>query len=267
MSIIEVAGSKVGFDEDGRDDGPPIILLHGATTTGRAAFGPILPALADDFRLLMPDARGHGRTEWPSGQPFETEGLAGDVVGFADRLGLETFHLLGFSMGAITALFVATGWPERLRSLVVIGNSPPRQPRGNVARNYFDPDRIEREEPAYAARLARDHDPGLGDGGWRRLVTAIAEDVWTQRLLTPRDLRRVEMPSLVVAGDRDPFTPVGHAHELARQLRRAGLLIVPDWADHVAWHAPEILAAELRRFYGQANGPADGPPAAGPSAG
>ena len=86
--------------------------------------------------------------------------------------------------------------------------------------------RIE-HEPAYVARLARDHDPGLGDGGWRRLVTAIAADVWTQRLLMPRDLRRVEMPSLVVAGDRDPFTPVGHAQELARQLPDAGLLIVP----------------------------------------
>ncbi len=258
MPIIEVAGSKVGFDEDGRDDGPPLILLHGATTTGQAAFGPILPALAEDFRLLMPDARGHGRTEWPAGQPFDTEGLAGDVVSFADRIGLETFHLLGFSMGAITALFVATGWPERLRSLVVIGNSPPRQPRGNVARRYFDPDRIEREEPAYAARLSRDHDPGLGEAGWQRLVTAIAADVWTQRLLTPRDLRRVGMPSLVVAGDRDPFTPVGHAHELARQLPHAGLLIVPDSGHDVPWRAPEILAAELRRFYGRANGPAAG---------
>jgi pimeloyl-ACP methyl ester carboxylesterase len=81
------------------------------------------------------------------------------------------------------------------------------------------------------------------------LLPAIAADVATQPLLTPRELRRIEAPTLVVAGDRDPFVPVDHAWGLKRQLPDARLLIVPDCGHEVAIRRPGLFNEALAGFY------------------
>src|SRR5439155_18551840 len=103
-----------------------------------------------------------------------------------------------------------------------------REPRASLARRLMDPDWIDRNDPGRAAILARRHDAYQGVDTWRRLLPAIAEDVRTQRLLSPRDLRRVELPALVAVGDRDPFTPVDHAWGISRTLPDGRLLVAPD---------------------------------------
>jgi pimeloyl-ACP methyl ester carboxylesterase len=88
-----------------------------------------------------------------------------------------------------------------------------------------------------------------GEGAWRRLLPAIAQDVAVQPLLTPRELHRIEAPTLVVAGDRDPFVPVDHAWGLKRQLPDARLLIVPDCGHEAAAKRPGIVNEALEGFY------------------
>jgi pimeloyl-ACP methyl ester carboxylesterase len=175
--------------------------------------------------------------------------LVDDVVAFADELGLESFHLLGFSMGAMTALQVATRQPDRVRTLVAMGITTQREPRASVVRRTLDPGRIERDDPRWSATLARLHDPVQGEGAWRRLLPAIAADVAVQPLLTPSELHRIDAPTLVVAGDRDPFVPVDHAWAIKRQLPNARLLIVPDAGHEVAAKRPGIVNEALAGFY------------------
>jgi pimeloyl-ACP methyl ester carboxylesterase len=67
--------------------------------------------------------------------------------------------------------------------------------------------------------------------------------------LSPADLRRVQVPALVVCGDRDPFVPAEHAAKLKRQLPDARLLVAPDAAHLVMVPRPEIVAAGLLAFY------------------
>ena len=98
MPTIDANGLTIGYDAVGA--GPPLILLHGATSDATRDFRGVLPALEQAFRCYAPDARGHGRTRWDTANGgFQADWLADDVLAFADALALDTFHLLGFSLG------------------------------------------------------------------------------------------------------------------------------------------------------------------------
>ena len=247
MPTVRANGIDIGYEVHGA--GPPVILLHGATSAGREDFAAQVPLFSRAFLVHLPDARGHATTRWDAADGFEYAWLVDDLAAFADALGLRTFHLVGFSMGAMTALQFAVRHPERLRTLVVIGITTNREPRSSVARRLMDPDRVDRDDPAWAAELSRRHDPVQGPGAWRRLLRAIVGDLAVQPPLTPRELHDIDCPALVVAGDRDPFVPVDHAWGLARLLRHGRLLIVPDCGHEVMVHRPAIFNEALASFY------------------
>ena len=246
-SYVHANGVEVGYDVHGA--GPPLVLLHAATSTGPEDFAPQIPLFSKAFRCYLPDARGHGRTRWDASRGFTTELLVADLVAFADALGLETFHLIGFSMGAMTALTFATRYADRVRTLVIVGITTQREPRASVARRLMDPEWIDQNDPARAAVLGRRHDVHQGVNAWRRLLPAISEDVRTQPLLSPHDLRRIDSPALVAVGDRDPFTPVDHAWGVARSLPDARLLVVPDCGHEVLTRRPGIFNEAASTFY------------------
>jgi pimeloyl-ACP methyl ester carboxylesterase len=247
MPTVTANGLDIGYEVHGA--GPPLVLLHGATSAGREDFAAQIPLFSKAFQVIVPDARGHGTTRWDAGQGFRYEWLVDDLRAFVDALGLETFHLLGFSMGAMTALQFGSREPGRLRTLVVVGITTQREPRASVARRLMDPERVDRQEPAWGAELARRHDPIQGQGAWRRLLPAIAADVASQPLLTPRDLRRIDLPAMVVCGDRDPFVPVDHAWGLARQLPDGRLFVVPGCGHVVTVRRPGLFNEALGAFY------------------
>jgi pimeloyl-ACP methyl ester carboxylesterase len=247
VPTIRANGLDIAYAVHGA--GPPLILLHGATSLGRSDYAAQIPLFSRAFRLYLPDARGHGGTRWDASAGFHYAWLVDDLAAFVDGIGLETFHLVGFSMGAMTALQYGVRSPERLRTLTVVGITTQREPRASVARRLMDPDRADREEPAWVAELGRRHDAGQGAGAWRRLLPAIAADVAVQPLLGPRDLRRIDPPTLVVAGDRDPFVPVDHAWGLRRQLPDSRLLIVPDCGHEVMSRRPSLFNEALAGFF------------------
>ncbi len=246
MPFVHANGLDIAYETRGA--GPPLVLLHGATSVGREDFAAQLPLYSQTFRCYLPDARGHGGTVWDAAAGFRYHWLVDDLVAFVDALGLETFHLLGFSMGAMTALQFAVDHADRLRTLVVVGITTQREPRQSLTRRLMDPARILREDPAWAARLDRRHAP-QGEGAWQRLLPAIAADVREQPLLGPRDLRRIEVPTLVAAGDRDPFVPVDHAWGLMRQLPDARLFVLPDCGHEAQVRRPKLFNEGLAGFY------------------
>ena len=247
MPTIRANGVDIAYLAEGA--GPPVILLHGATSSAADDWGAQRPAMRPVFRLYMPDARGHAGTRWDAGDGWTAEMLVDDLAAFVDELELETFHLLGFSMGAHTVLRYASRHPERLRTLLVCGIDLQRQPRLNVARYLMDPARIERSDARWAAALEHRHGPVQGPGAWQRLLPAIAADVATQPLITPEELRRVTMPALLMSGDRDVFVPTDHAVALHRQLPDGRLCIVPDCDHQVMSSRPGIFNEVASTFY------------------
>jgi pimeloyl-ACP methyl ester carboxylesterase len=247
VPTITANGLDVAYDVHGA--GPPVVMLHGATSVGREDFAAQVPLISKGFLVHLPDARGHGRTRWDAADGFEYDWLVEDTRAFVDALGLQTFHLLGFSMGAMTALQFATRWPERVRTLVVVGITTQREPRASVAKRLMDPAWIAARDPAWAAELGRRHDPGQGSGAWQRLLPAIAADVARQPLLEPADIHGIDCPAMVVCGDRDPFVPVEQAAGLARQLPDSRLFVAPDCGHEVMVRRPGLFNEALAGFY------------------
>lgn len=247
MPIVSANGLEVGYDVVGA--GPPIVALHGATSLGREDYAAQLPGMSKGFLIHLPDARGHGRTRWDAAHGFEYRWLVDDLTAFVDALRLDSFHLIGFSMGAMTAMHFGARFPERLRTLVVVGITPHREPRASVGQRLMDPTRILARDPEFAAILARRHDAGQGEGAWQRLLPAIAADIVSQPLLTPAELHAIDCPTMVVCGDHDPFVPPEHAAGLVRQLRAGRLFVAPDCAHEVMSRRPGLFNEAMSGFY------------------
>ena len=160
MPLLTANGIDISYTVEG--DGPPLVLLHGASSSALEDWAQQRPLFRRSFTLYLPDARGHGGTRWDATTGWSRDMLVDDLAGLADGLGLDTFHLAGFSMGAMTALSYATRYPERLRSAIVAGIDVEPEPRTSIARRMMDPERIERDEPAWAAQLERRHGAGRG---------------------------------------------------------------------------------------------------------
>ena len=98
--------------------GRPLILLHGGLGSSEM-FGPILPALAADHRVIAPDLQGHGRTA-DIDRPIDMSLMADDVAALIDHLGLDRPDVLGYSLGGGVAFFLASKYPDKIGKLVIV---------------------------------------------------------------------------------------------------------------------------------------------------
>ncbi len=247
MPHVWANGINVHYTAEG--NGPPLVMLHGASSSALEDWSAQRPLFRRVFRLYLVDLRGHAGTRGPIGPALSTADLADDLLATVDALGLSTFHLAGFSLGGLTALQFAVRHVDRLRTLVLVGVDPQREPRGSVARVLMDPDRIEREEPGWAAQLERRHEPVQGPGAWRNIMRAVHAGIASETPVTPAELRRLRVPTLLVVGDRDVFVPVDHAVAFFRQLPDAQLCIVPDCGHQAMVLRPGLFRDVAEHFY------------------
>jgi pimeloyl-ACP methyl ester carboxylesterase len=247
MPSVRAGGLDIGYDVHGA--GPPLVMLHGAGSSGREDWAAQIPAFSRAFHVFLPDARGHATTRWDAREGWSAEVLVDDLAAFVDALGLDTFHLAGFSMGGLTALRFASREPARVRTLLLGGVPVQRDPRASLVGRLMDPDRRPSTGPLSEEALARRHDAVQGTGAWRDLFRAIAADVQVQPLLTPRDLRRADMPALIAVGDRDPFVPVDQAWALSRQIGDGRLLVLPDAGHELMVRRPGLFNEAAAVFY------------------
>ncbi len=247
MALIRANGLDIQHTIEG--SGPPLVLLHGASSSALEDWAQQRPLFRQSFTLYLPDARGHAGTRWDSSGGWSRDLLVDDLLAYANELGLDTFHLAGFSMGAMTALAFATRHPDRLRSAIVAGIDIEPEPRTSVARRMMDPERIEREEPAWAAQLERRHGPVQGEGAWRSLMRAMSADVERQAPLSPAELRQARLPILLAYGDRDVWAPLEHVVALRRQLPDARLFVAPDSTHVVLIRQPALFNAAALGFW------------------
>lgn len=242
MPELEANGIDIRYSVDGQ--GPPLLLLHAATSSATEDWAAQRPVLREHYTLYLPDARGHAATRWDTDRGWSHKLLLDDALALADALGLERFHVGGLSMGAGTALALAIGHPQRVISATIAATGVESEPRRSVAQRLMDPERIERDEPAWAASLARRHDLVQGPGAWKKLMVAIREDIVGQRMPTPDELRRARLPILLAYGDRDPWVPLEQAVKLRRQLPDARLFVSPG--------VGHVVVAEKASLFNQA---------------
>ena len=118
MSYADVNGISLYYEEHG--SGQPLILLHGGYGTGEM-FAPILPVLASERRVITVDLQGHGRTA-DVDRPLRFQTMGDDIAALIRHLGLTQADVMGYSLGAGTALRTAIQHPALVRRLAIVSH-------------------------------------------------------------------------------------------------------------------------------------------------
>jgi len=182
--------------------GEPVLLLHGGFMFSETWVGQI-PALAQRYRVLAMDSRGHGRTTLGK-RPLTYRQLAEDAAALIERLRLGPVHLVGWSDGGCTSLALALKRPQLVRSMVLLGTP-------------FNTDNYSEEAKSKIDAILRPFSLSmLGMRAIRRLMTTEPEKggefsckmrkMWTELPdFAPEELGRIQTPTLVIGCDRDEF--------------------------------------------------------------
>jgi pimeloyl-ACP methyl ester carboxylesterase len=201
--------------------------------------------------VLVPDSRGHGRTNNPAGKLGYGQ-MAEDVAGFIGTLGLQRPMVVGYSDGAQITLELGLRHPDRVKALILGGavTQPTKhylealRMMGFSERGLVDVDQFERAHPAFFAAIKTAHQHVYGPEYWRSLLPQIAELWLGVPRYTDKQLASIAVPSLIITGDRDEGDSLDESRRLYRLLPHAELAVIPI-ADHGAiatslfWHAIE----------------------------
>ena len=123
MPKVELShGLRVHYQQVG--EGPDVVFVHGITGNLAIWHLHIVPALADRFRVLTYDLRGHGYTDTPP-TGYSLDDMAEDLAGLLDALELEQPVVVGHSYGADIALYLAANHPGRVREVVAVESALP----------------------------------------------------------------------------------------------------------------------------------------------
>ncbi|HZO76273.1 MAG TPA: alpha/beta hydrolase [Ktedonobacteraceae bacterium] len=216
-------------------EGEPLLLLHGYTGAS-SDWAISFDELARQYRLIIPDLRGHGRSTNPSGQYTQRQ-AARDVWALLDHLGIGSFQAIGASGGGNILLHLATQQPARVEAMVLISavNSYPEQAR-QIMRSFS----IEQVSAEERRRLQQRHPQGDAQiQELFRLGRAFAEQDDDMNL-TASSLSTITARTLIIFGDCDPFYPVSIALDMYRALPHAYLWIVPNGGHVPDLHAPFV---------------------------
>jgi pimeloyl-ACP methyl ester carboxylesterase len=121
--------ARLSYETDGRADGPPVVVLHATLGDHRTA-GELQGALAADYRLILPDARGHGASAALQNRTFTVTDMANDVWAVLEAEGLDRddaprLIVIGHGQGAVTAIELARRRPDRLAGMMLIEPDAP----------------------------------------------------------------------------------------------------------------------------------------------
>ena len=211
--------------------GFPLILLHG-NGENCGYFVHQMEPFAQHFRVIALDTRGHGRT--PRGEaPFSIWQFAEDLLGFLDEHRIEKAHILGFSDGGNIALVFALRHPERIGKLILDGAN--LDPSG-VKRCIQIPIEVGyRVAKCFAGRSPKAHKNAEMLG----LMVSAPN-------IKPEELSRIQLPTLVIAGDKDVIKE-NHTRLIAASIPGAELSILPG-THFVANGNPEAFNGAVLRF-------------------
>jgi pimeloyl-ACP methyl ester carboxylesterase len=220
--------------------GEPILFVHGGGGSIAGSWpSDYVTELAREFRVILVDSRGHGRTAEGSG-PLTYGRLTFDVVRLLDHLGLARAHIVGHSMGAITGLHLLVDFPDRVTTATLLAGA-----------YHVDNYRAE----AYEG-MRRELDAVIrGENTTSRwasrpvtLLKKLRASLLNGPTFTLPTLATIDRPTLIVAAGQDAFFAPSIAEEMHAHIRGSELLVFPAATHRVqATHARDLVPA-IRDF-------------------
>ena len=233
---IRVGGRPVRHRATG--EGPPLVLVHGLGGSTRW-WEPVLPALAERHAVHLVDLPGFGAMA-RRGRRIALAETGAWLLAWLDAAGIARPALAGHSMGAAIAVRAAAEAPDRIDRLVLVA------PAGLLARSLLGyglplATALRRAPPRLVSILVRDAVRAGPLTLLRSTLEVVADDARA-------DLRRVTVPTLVVAGERDPIVPAAVCDVVREELPAARLVVLPR-AGHVPmFDRPDAFAETLLEF-------------------
>ncbi len=220
-SLVDVNGMQFHYLEWGDPANPEVLLLHGSSQQAHS-WDFVSLALADEYHVLALDQRGHGDTDWAPDGDYSIEAHQRDLDGVVQACGLNSFVLMGHSMGGRNSYVWASRHPGRLRGLVIVDAGPEMQRRGQDRIRQFRelPDELDSFEDfvqrvqEYTGRSRVQVVGALkysirqrSDGKWTWKYDKVmraperSESQWSPQRLW-ECVGRIDCPTLVVRGGR-----------------------------------------------------------------
>ena len=213
---VDREGVGLSYSIDGPADAPTILFINSIGTT-RELWSRQVAALADRYRVIAFDARGHGRTTVPAGD-YTIAQLGRDALAILDAEGAATAHVCGISLGGITAMWLGVNAPGRLRTLTLANTA------ARIASTKFWIDRIQFVREQGMAALADLTMPRWFSDGFRAREPKTVQQfhsmlsqcspvgyVGCSAAMREEDLREaiatITCPVLAIAGRTDMATP------------------------------------------------------------
>jgi pimeloyl-ACP methyl ester carboxylesterase len=261
-------GVTLAYLDVGKRDGTPLVLIHGYTDSARD-WAPIEPLLADKFRLIIVDLRGHGVSSKPD-CCYTRFDFAEDIKLLLDQLHLASADLAGHSLGSVVAQTFAELWPSAARRLVLISSTGTSF--GDISASKESSDSA---LPGWLRDLDRLHDPIDANSKfmedwwhvsmsvnpeffWRkqhRDAAAMPARVWraiADQSLMEADLQwmlpRIKARTLLIWGGRDALASPAGRDALRLGIAHAEVRTFSSLGHDLLWENPAAVAAVISDF-------------------
>ncbi len=268
---VNINGINLHYLDWGAEGKPKVLLLHGLRGHCHS-WDDVSAEFCRDYHVLALDQRGRGDSDWAPGGDYSSQSFVADLEGFCQAVGLDSFILVGHSMGGRNAMAFAGHNAEKLQKLVIVDIGPDLAPKGSarITQEIKDvPEEFDSFEDvvAYQTKLNRFcSDPVLrrrltyatkelpnGKFGWRydlqireqrRNNTGSPQpDLWME-------LPKIKCPVLIVRGSETDTLALETAEKMVDTLAD-GQLVHVDRAAHMVFEDnPEGFIEALRKFLG-----------------
>ncbi|WP_405729577.1 alpha/beta fold hydrolase [Streptomyces sp. NBC_00028] len=265
-SLLDVGGRQIFVAAAGPADAPPVLLLHGGGpgASGVSNYSRNIAELAKEYRVVVPDLPGYGRSSKGIDRTDPFGALATGIRGVLDQLGLDKAHFVGNSYGGACALRLALDTPDRVDRMVLMGPGGIGTTRAlptpglNSLLNYYGgegPSRLKLEKfiRQYLVFNAADVPDGVIDARYRdsldpEVVAApplrrpkSLKALWKTDFTRDRRLSRLPVPTLVLWGAADRVNRPSGGRMLADRLPNGDLYLVANTGHWVQWERADLF--------------------------
>ena len=250
-------GLRMAYVEMGNPKGRPLLLLHGYTDSSRS-WSLVAPYLGN-YRLLIPDQRGHGGSDAPT-CCYSASQLADDARLFLDAMAVQRAAVAGHSMGSMVATAMAAEHPDRVEAVVLIGATAlapvkrgdwlwtntqsltfPIDRGSQFGRDWHPGNQPQPVDPAFA-RAAADEIFATAPHVWRSVIRELVD------VPVARHAADIKAPILILSGGKDPiFAPEHHAALIAA-FPTARARVYPAGGHNFTWEQPAEVATDIVAF-------------------
>jgi len=242
---LTISGTKIYYEEYGA--GTPLLLLHGGFGD-ISDFSAVIPEFSKNYRVIIPDAPGHGHSEFPD-KPLSYQIMAEYYSEMIDQLNLETVNVLGWSDGGNSGLLLAYNRPDKVKRLLVSGanyKSEAYKSLEEYKKTILDTVWVEanwKEWIDYYTNRSPTRD-------WKRYIQE-GKTMWlAEEYFSKNILEEMSIPVLVVYGDRDSII-LEHGLELKNAIKDGQLCILPNTTHNVFKKAELIIKIANDFFAGK----------------